>query len=51
MGGFTSSINKAQDCFHASIPVFFVRLKAAMVGPMHIDKVVPLHMAESCGIK
>ena len=51
MGGFTSSINEAQDCFHAGIPVFFVRPKAAMVGPMRIDKVVPLCTPESCGIK
>ena len=51
MGGFTSSINEAQDCFHAGILVIFICLKVAMVGPIHINKVVPFHTAESCGIK
>lgn len=51
IGGFTTSIRDAQDFFHAGVPVFLVRRKDTVRGPMRIDSVDRLRTPESQGIE
>ena len=42
IGAFTANEKEVQDCLNAGVPIFFVRPKHSIKGPLRIDSVVPL---------